>query len=111
MRLYNQERKKENPCRGDREKNTPIRTGPAPKITPDGGDPIRRYGNPTEKNYRFFVAAFFLAGAFFFAGAFLAAAFFLAGAFFLAAFFLAGAFFLVANALTPFQNRCDSKPQ
>jgi hypothetical protein len=29
----------------------------------------------------------------------------------LAAFFLAGAFFLVANALTPFQNRCDSKPQ
>jgi hypothetical protein len=36
----------------------------------------------------------------------LAAAFFLAGAFLAAAFF-AGAFFFVANALTPFQNRCD----
>ncbi|MDH3771693.1 MAG: hypothetical protein OET79_12030 [Nitrospirota bacterium] len=58
------------------------------------------------------MAAFFLAGDFFLAGAFfLAAAFFLAGAFLLAVFFLADAFFLVANALTPFQNRCDSKPQ
>lgn len=67
---------------------------------------------PNWRFYRFLVAAFFLAGDFFLAGAFfLAAAFFLAGAFLLADFFLADAFFLVANALTPFQNRCDSKPQ
>jgi|GEM_PF-4423184 len=69
---------------------------------------------PNERTYRFLVAAFF-AGAFFLAGAFLATAFlagaflataFLAGAF-LATAFLAGAFFFVANALTPFQDRCD----
>lgn len=64
---------------------------------------------PNERTYRFLVAAFF-AGAFFLAGAFLATAF-LAGAFLAAAFlagaFLAGAFFFVANALTPFQDRCD----
>ncbi len=57
--------------------------------------------------YRFFFAAFFLAGAFFFAAFFLAGAFFFA-TFFVVAFFLAGAFFFfffaVANRITPFQN-------